>query len=252
MGQQGHIRPGVADVAKTRREPLLEDCELVVAGQVHAAIGGEHAGKDAHMRSHPLGQQRIRPGSQVNLPPGCVLLPQIPEQRLIVGQVGYVDRRQRRHLALERRLALGHPPGKLQQPARTLPCQHDHRIQQRVRLHQRAVQVHAQRHARDGKLFGHRAPRTWACAFRYSLAGLRLRRFQGSSSYALRHYPLSVLKSRTYLSWRPGHVSSAQQMQMQVVDRLAAVDAGVDHDAVSAIEPCAARQLGRLGNHVSQ
>ena len=100
MGQHG-TPAGLADVAKPLRKPLLERCEFVLAGQVHAAIRGQHSGKDSQMRRHPFGQRRIRPGSQVDLPAVGVLLPQILQQRLVIGQVDHVDRRQRRDLLLE-------------------------------------------------------------------------------------------------------------------------------------------------------
>lgn len=35
------------------------------------------------------------------------------------------------------------------------------------------------------------------------------------------------------LAWRPGHLATAEQMDVQMIDRLAAVGAGVDHRAVA-------------------
>lgn len=45
---------------------------------------------------------------------------------------------------------------------------------------------------------------------------------------------------------------SAKQMQMQMVDRLAAIRAGVDHDAVTTIQPRTARHLRGLRHQVSK
>ena len=45
---------------------------------------------------------------------------------------------------------------------------------------------------------------------------------------------------------------SAKKMQMQVVDRLPAIRAGVDDDPVAAVESRAARYLGRLRYQMPQ
>ena len=49
-----------------------------------------------------------------------------------------------------------------------------------------------------------------------------------------------------YLTGGPRHGSAAEQMQMQMVDGLSAVGAGVDDDAISASEACVAGYLRRL------
>ena len=118
MRQQRHIRPRISDVAEALRKPLLERRELVVPGQVDAAVGGQNPGKDAQMRGHALGQQRVRARGQVDLAALGMLLPQIFQQRLVVGQMHHIDRRQRRHFALERGLALRRSTGKMQQRRR--------------------------------------------------------------------------------------------------------------------------------------
>src|ERR1019366_8191190 len=112
MRQQWQVWPRVSDVAKACRKPLLKYRQLIAAGQVDAAIGGENAGKDAEMRGDALGQQRVRAGREVNHSPFSMLLSEVFQQRLVVGQMHDIDRCQRRHLSLEHRLALADPPGK--------------------------------------------------------------------------------------------------------------------------------------------
>ena len=48
------------------------------------------------------------------------------------------------------------------------------------------------------------------------------------------------------------HGSSAEQMEMQVVDRLASVIASVDNDTIAAIELMAAGEVGGDGHQVSE
>ena len=117
VGQQRQVGARVADVAEARRKPLLEGRELSVAGQVDAAVGGEHAGENSQMRGHALGQNRVRAGRQIDLAPAGVLLPQILQQPLIVGQVGDINRHNGRDVALERSLSLNNPRGKMKQRA---------------------------------------------------------------------------------------------------------------------------------------
>ena len=47
-------------------------------------------------------------------------------------------------------------------------------------------------------------------------------------------------------------MASAQNVKMQMIDGLAAIRAGVDHDPVAAIEPRFARHCGGLRHQVSQ
>jgi len=57
--------------------------------------------------------------------------------------------------------------------------------------------------------------------------------------------------SQTTLARRPAHGSSAEQMQVEVIDGLAAVRAGVDDDAIAAVEPGGACDFGSLGKQVA-
>jgi hypothetical protein len=139
------------------RELLPEHRKLVVARKIDAAIRCQHACEDTQMRRNPFRQQRVCPRCKVDLAALCMLLPEIFEQRLIVGQMHHINRGQRRDLALERRLPFGNPLWELQHRPWTLPRQHDQRIHQRVGLDQRSVQIHTQWHFRRSLPRGKRA-----------------------------------------------------------------------------------------------
>ncbi len=101
------------------------------------------------MRRHPLGQRPVRRRRDINRPPLAMLLPQVLQQRPVIRQVLHIQRHRRRQMPLERRLPLRNPPRHPQQVHRPLPSHHQHRVQQRIRLHQRPIQINTQRHPRS-------------------------------------------------------------------------------------------------------
>jgi len=224
-----------------------KNCELVVAS-VHA----DHRRRTRRQRC-PHAQPPARPaayppGSQVNLPPGCVLLPQIPEQRLIVGQVGYVDRASDDTLRLERALPWAIHWGNCSSQrglcrASTITvsssvsdftvCRPGPRTAARSRRQTLRPTV----------------PPVPGCAFRYSLAGLRLRRFQGSSSYAFAIIPypsqisdLSILAARSCV-FRPadadaGGRPSGRRRRRCVITMRYPPSSPAPRASSAALQPC--------------
>ncbi len=117
MLQQRHVRARIADVVEAAfPEALLERGQLVVPGQVGAAVAGEHTVKNADVLCHPLRKHLVRAGGQVQAAPEALLLLQ-KRQRLVVRQVRHIELHPLRYLALERGLALQDPPGDAQEVA---------------------------------------------------------------------------------------------------------------------------------------
>jgi hypothetical protein len=48
------------------------------------------------------------------------------------------------------------------------------------------------------------------------------------------------------------HLSSSEQMQVKVIDRLSAVRSSIDNHAIASIEACSARDDGGLGKQVAK
>jgi hypothetical protein len=143
-GQQRQVGPGVADVVELP-EAGLQKGQFLSAGEVGHAVGGQHAGEDAQMRRHALRQRAIRAACQIELPALAPLNLQVTEQIGVVGQPDDIERRAARHLRFQAGAPLGQPQRQLPEPE-GIPVQElASRIEERVRLDQRPVQIDAQR-----------------------------------------------------------------------------------------------------------
>ena len=150
--EQMDVGPRVADVGEAVGKTGLEGGQLIPAGEVGCAVRGEYAGEDAEVGGDALGQQGVRASGEVDLPAGGMLLPEVFEKLLIVGQMCNVKRGDLRDLALEGGLAGGDPAGEFEDGAGTLTGENDDGIDQRIGLDQGAVEVDAEgfRRRQDG------------------------------------------------------------------------------------------------------
>jgi hypothetical protein len=98
------------------------------------------------VRRDALGQRPVRRRGQVDRMPASMLFAQILQQRPVVRQMLHIQLHGFGQVALERRLALRNPARYLGQRPRMLPRHRQHGVDQRIGLHQRPVQVHAQRY----------------------------------------------------------------------------------------------------------
>ena len=150
--EDGKIGRGIADVGKSDTaigawgELLLKGGELVGAGEIVGGIGGEHAGKERGVvGGDAVGQRGVGGGGEKNPAPGGVLVEEEFEQRLVVGEVLDVEGDGRGDVLFEGGLALGEPAGDLEQGARVLADEGEHRIDEGVGLDEGSVEVDAER-----------------------------------------------------------------------------------------------------------
>lgn len=61
-----------------------------------------------------------------------------------------------------------------------------------------------------------------------------------------------TLGATVRLTWGPGHMPAAEQMQMQMMHRLSAVVSGVDHYAITILELLAARKVSCGGHQMTK
>ena len=122
--------------------------QFVAAGKIGFAVGGQHAFKQLQVLSNAICQPMIGGRGKVNRATGAMLLAQPLQKGLVVGQVLHIQRYRRGDVLLERGFTFGNPARHLDQALRMLTGQRKHGIHKRVRLDQRAIQIHTERYTR--------------------------------------------------------------------------------------------------------
>jgi hypothetical protein len=89
--EEGEVRHGVADIGKVFTETGAEGSELVFAGEVELAVGGEDAGEDAEVGGDAVGGVGVGGGCEVDGAAGGMLLLKILKEFAVVREVGDVE-----------------------------------------------------------------------------------------------------------------------------------------------------------------
>ena len=113
--EEREVGERVADVGEVVAEAGLEGGELVVAGEVELAVGGEDAGEEAEVVGDAVGGVGIGGGGEVDGAAGGVLLLKILKKFAVVGEMGDVELDGSGEVAFEGGFALGEPAGDIEE-----------------------------------------------------------------------------------------------------------------------------------------
>ena len=89
--RSGRSGERVADVGEVVAEAGLEGGELVFAGEVELAVGGEDAGEEAEVGGDAVGGVGVGGGGEVEGAAGGALLLKILKEFAVVGEMGDVE-----------------------------------------------------------------------------------------------------------------------------------------------------------------
>jgi hypothetical protein len=120
MLEEGEVRKRVADVREVVTELGLEDGELVFAGEVEPAIGGEDAGEEAEVGGDAVGGAGVGGGGEVEGAAGGALLLKILKEFAVVGEMDDVELDGVGEVAFEGGFALEEPAGDIQERCRAV------------------------------------------------------------------------------------------------------------------------------------
>jgi hypothetical protein len=147
--EEGQVGQGVADVGEAVSEAGLEGEELVVAGEVGFAVGGEDAGEETEVVGDTLGEDGVGGGGEVDGAAGGVLLLEVLEEFAVVGEVGYIELDGCGEVLLEGGFALEEPAGQVQERGGIVAGEDEGGVDEGVRLDEGSVEVDAE-HGEDG------------------------------------------------------------------------------------------------------
>ena len=89
--EEREVREGVADVGEVVAEAGLEGGELILAGEVDLAVGGEDTGEEAEVIGDAVGGVGVGGGGEIDGAAGGALLLKILKEFAVVGQMGDVE-----------------------------------------------------------------------------------------------------------------------------------------------------------------
>ncbi len=142
--EEGEVGGGVADIGEVVAELGAEGGELVFAGEVELAVGGEDAGEEAQVVRDAVGGVGVGCGGKVDGAAEGVLLLKILKEFAVVGEVGYVQLYGVGEVAFEGGFALEEPAGEVQEGGRAVTRNGECRIMKGVRLDEGSVEVDAE------------------------------------------------------------------------------------------------------------
>ncbi len=146
-GPDRQVARAVAGVVEaTLAEFGDEAVALGLAGQVEPAVAGEHRLEEVQLAGHRLRDPRVGAGGQHQTAALALERTQVVQQFPGHGQGRDVDGRQQGQPVLQVRAPAGQPRRQLQQLQRLPARDVEQRLDERVGVQQRAVEVHHQRH----------------------------------------------------------------------------------------------------------
>ena len=113
--EEGEVGHGVANVGEVVAELGAKGRELVFAGEVELAVGGENAGEEAQVSGDAIGRVGVCGGCEVDRAADGVLLLKILKEFVVVGEVGDVELDGGGKVTFEGGFALEEPGGKLEE-----------------------------------------------------------------------------------------------------------------------------------------
>ena len=147
--EEREVGEGVADVGEVVAEAGLEGGELVFAGEVELAVGGEDAGEEAEVVGDAVGGVGVGGGGEVDGTAGGALLLKILKEFAVVGEVGDVEVDGVGKMAFEGGFALEEPAGKLQQSGWVMAGDGEGGVVEGVGFDEGSIQVDAE-HRQSG------------------------------------------------------------------------------------------------------
>jgi len=142
--EQGEVGHGVADVGEVVAEVGPEGGELVFAGEVELAVGGEDAGEESQVVGDAVGGVGVGGGGEVDGTAGGVLLLKILKEFAVVGEMSDVELDGGGEVAFEGGLSLEEPRGEFHKGCRVVAGDGERGVVQGVGLDEGAVEVDAE------------------------------------------------------------------------------------------------------------
>lgn len=107
------------------------------------SVGGEDTGEDGVVMGDAVGECSVSGGGEVDFAPGRMLLHEVFEERVVVGETGDIERDGVGDVLLECGFALGEPTGNLEDGARILAGKSEDGVDQCVSFDQGSVEIDA-------------------------------------------------------------------------------------------------------------
>jgi len=142
--EEREVGGGVADVGEVVAKLGAEGVQLVFAGEVEFAVGGEDAGEEAEVVGDAMGGVGVGGGGEVDGTTGGVLLLKILKEFPVVGEVGYVELYDASEMVFKGGFALEEPAGELQQRGWMMAGDGEGGVVEGVRLDEGSIQVDAE------------------------------------------------------------------------------------------------------------